>query len=286
MKWIYTITFMLVVLVGLASSVFATVFLDDFWSDGLRTTQNLPTESAWFSSSSGALAATPGSMNLSMGSSAIMVLTYYTTNSTSPVQLGIGDALTATFNLTFSGLAPTNSSQGLRIGLFDFADSSLSPKRVTVDGFSSSSQGAGVQGYALLQNMGPAFRSSSPMDVRKRTNLSSASLLGTSSDYTSLGTGPGNTGAFPGFSNGTNFILQITLQRTAANTMAITASWLNTANGATLITTVTDAGATNFNFDGIGLRPLTAASTATTIIFHETKVEFTPANTPASIVTD
>src|ERR1039457_7566358 len=183
MKWIYTITFMLVVLVGLASSVFATVFLDDFWSDCLRTTQNLPTESAWFASSSGSLAATPGSMNLSMGSSAILVLTYYTTNSTSPVQLGTGDALTATFNLTFSGLAASNTSQGFRIGLYDFADSSLSPKRVTVDGFSSSSQGAGVQGYALLQNMSPQFNNATPMDIRKRTTLSDSSLLGTSGDY-------------------------------------------------------------------------------------------------------
>src|ERR1017187_462576 len=286
MKRIYTITFMLVVLVGLARPSFATVYLDDFWSDGLRTAQNLPTESAWFASSSGSLAATPGSMNLSMGSSAIMVLTYYTTNSTSPVQLGIGDALTATFNLTFSGLAPTNSSQGFRIGLFDFADSTLSPKRVTADGFSSSSQGAGVQGYALLQNMSPQFNNATPMDIRKRTTLTDNSLLGTSSDYTSLGTGPGNVTAFPGFSNGTNYILQINLQRTAANTMAITASWLNTANGATLITSETDTGATDFNFDGIGLRPLTAASTATTITFQEAKIEFIPANTPATVTSD
>ena len=286
MKHLRKITLMLGVLFGLASPSFATVYLDDFWSDGLRTTQNLPTESAWFSSSSGALAATPGSMSLSMGGSAIMVLTYYTTNSTSPVQLGVGDALTATFNLTFSGLAASNTSQGLRIGLFDFADSTLSPKRVTADGFSSSSQGSGVQGYALFQNMGPAFNNSTPMDIRKRTTLSDSSLLGTSGDYTSLGTGPGNVSAFPGFSNGTNFILQITLQRTAANTMAITASWLNTASGASLITTETDTGATNFNFDGIGLRPLTAASTATTITFQEAKVEFIPANTPATVVTD
>ncbi|HXI82946.1 MAG TPA: immunoglobulin domain-containing protein [Verrucomicrobiae bacterium] len=286
MQRIYRIILMLVVLLGLTASNFATVYLDDFWSDGLRTTQNLPTESAWFASSSGSLAATPGSMNLSMGSSAILVLTYYTTNSTSPVQLGVGDALTATFNLTFSGLAASNTSQGFRIGLFDFADSTLSPKRVTADGFSSSSQGAGVQGYALLQNMSPQFNNSTPMDIRKRTTLTDNSLLGTSSDYTSLGTGPGNVTAFPGFSNGTNYILQITLQRTATNTMAITASWLNTANGATLITSETDTGATNFNFDGIGLRPLTAASTATTITFQEAKVEFIPANTPATVTSD
>src|SRR5580704_16197483 len=139
---------------GLAPAAFATVYLDDFWSDGSRSIQNLPTESAWFSSTSSALTATPGSMTLTLGGSADMVLTYYTTNSTSPVSLGIGDAITATFNLTFSGMAPLNSSQGFRIGIFDFADSTLSPKRVTADGFSSSSQGAGVQGYALLQSMG------------------------------------------------------------------------------------------------------------------------------------
>jgi pectate lyase len=286
MKQMHKITLILAALLALSSTGFATVYLDDFWADGSRSVQNLPTESAWFASSSGALAATPGSMTLSMGSSAIMVLTYYTTNSTSPVQLGVGDALTATFNLSFSGLAASNSSQGFRIGLFDFADSTLSPKRVTADGFSSSSQGAGVQGYALLQNMSPQFNNSAPMDIRKRTTLSDGSLMGTSGDYTSLGTGPGNVAAFPGFSNGTNYILQITLQRTAVNTMVITASWLNTANGATLITSETDTSATNFNFDGIGMRPLTAASTATTIKFQEAKVEFIPANTPASVVTD
>ena len=286
MKRTHKITLMLVALLVMASPGFATVYLDDFWADGSRSVQNLPTESAWFSSTSGALAATPGSMTLSMGGSAVMVLTYYTTNSTSPVQLGVGDALTATFNLTFSGLAPLNSSQGFRIGIFDFADSTLSPKRVTADGFSSSSQGGGVQGYALLQNMGSTFSNSTPMDVRKRTVLTNGSLLGTSSDFTSLGTGPGNISAFPGFSNGTNYILQITLQRTATNTMAITASWLNTASGASLITSVTDTSATNFNFDGIGLRPETADSTATTITFQEAKVEFIPANTPATVVTD
>jgi pectate lyase len=286
MKQMHKMTLMLVVLLGLASSGFATVYLDDFWADGSRVFQNLPTESAWFSSSSGTLVATPGSMSLSMGGSAILVLTYYTTNSTSPVQLGVGDALTATFNLSFSGLASSNSSQGFRIGLFDFADSTLSPKRVTADSFSSSSQGNGVQGYALLQNMSPQFNNSTPMDIRKRTVLTDGSLLGTSSDFTSLGTGPGNVPAFPGFSNGTNYILQITLQRTAANTMAITASWLNTANGATLITSEIDTSATNFNFDGIGMRPLTAASTATTITFQEAKVEFITANTPATVTSD
>jgi len=286
MKRIHKITLMLAALLGVASPGFATVYLDDFWADGSRSVQNPPTESAWFSSTGSALTATPGSMTLTLGGSADFVLTYYTTNSTSPVSLGIGDALTATFNLTFSGIAPLNSSLGFRFGIFDFADSTLSPKRVTADGFSSSSQGGGVQGYALLQNMGSTFSNSTPMDVRKRTNLSSSSLLGTSSDFTSLGTGPGNISAFPGFSNGTNFILQITLQRTAANTMAITASWLNTASGATLITTVIDSSATNFNFDGIGLRPQTAATTATTITFQEAKVEFIPANTPATVVTD
>ncbi len=286
MKNFSRLALVIAAMVGFALPSRATVYLDDFWGDGSRTIQNLPTESAWFTSSSGSLVATPGSMTLSMGGSAIMVLTYYTTNSTSPVQLNVGDALTATFNLTFSGVATTNSSVGFRIGLFDFADSTLSPKRVTADGFSSSSQGGGVQGYALFQNMETTFTNSSPMDIRKRTSLSDNSLLGTSGDYTSLGTGPGDTSAFPGFSNGTNYILQITLQRTATTTMAITASWLNTATGASLITTVTDTGAADFNFDGIGLRPLTAASTATTITFQEAKVEFIPANTPANVVTD
>ena len=146
-------------LIGYALPSHATVYLDDFWADGSRAIQNLPTESAWFATGSAITAAT-SNMTMNVGGSAVLVVTYFTTNSTTlPARLNVGDTLLATFDLTFTGLPGANSSEGFRIGLFDFYDSTLSPKRVTSDASLSSSSGLGngVQGYALFQNMATVF---------------------------------------------------------------------------------------------------------------------------------
>ena len=86
----------------------------------------------------------------------------------------VGDTLTASIKFTFNNVAPLNTSQNFRLGLFDFADSTLSPKWATADGFGTSSQGTGVQGYALFQNMGVTFNNASPMNLRKRTTATDA----------------------------------------------------------------------------------------------------------------
>jgi pectate lyase len=263
-----------------AAPVRATVLLDDTFADGTRNNTSLPTDAAWFASSGGSLTAAPGAMTLSMGSSAILGVCYFTTNAASQASLGVGDTLLATITFTFNGVAPSNSSQGFRIGLFDFG-----ANRVSADFSSSSSQGANVSGYALFQTMGAIFNNATPMDLRKRTTLTDTSLLGTSGDWTSLGTGPGNTNGFSGFTSGGQYTLQLSLQRTDVNSLQATATWLNIANGATLSTSETDSAATNFNFDGIALRPQTAATSSTNIVFNEVRVELLPAGTPPSIST-
>ena len=113
-----------------------------------------------------------------------MAITYFTTNGSAPVQLNVGDTLTTTFHFTFNGV-PTNSStsQGFKIGVFDFADGSNVPLRVSNDSFSSGSQGLFVQGYALFEKMYTVFYDDQPIDVRKRTTISDSNLLGTSSDW-------------------------------------------------------------------------------------------------------
>jgi pectate lyase len=258
----------------------ATVILDDTFADGTRNNTSLPTDAAWFASSGASLTATTGAMTLAMGSSAILGVSYFTTNAASQVSLGVGDTLVTTVTFTFNGVAPLNSSQGFRIGLCDFG-----ANRVSADFSSSSSQGANVPGYALFQTMGATFNNATPMDLRKRTTLTDTSLLGTGGDWTSLTTGPGNTNFFSGFTSGAQYNLQLSLQRTGANSVLITAAWLNLANGSTLVTWVTDNGASNFNFDGIALRPQTAATTATGIVFNEVRVELVPAGTSPSITT-
>jgi pectate lyase len=255
------------------------VVLDDTFADGKRNVQSLPTESAWYASSASALTAAPGAMTLTLGSSAVLGVTYFTPNATSPVSLSVGDTLSVTITYTFSSVAPQNSSQGFRLAACNFGTN-----RAAADFGSSSSQGGNVQGYGLFQTMGLTFNNATPTDIRKRTTLTDNSLLGTSGDWTSLGTGPGNTNNFPGFTNGLQYTLQITIQRTDVNTVVVSDTWLNSATGAILSTSVTDAGATNFNFDGIALRPQSAATTASSIVFNEVRVEYIAGSTPASIV--
>src|SRR6185503_624719 len=136
----------------------------------------------------------------------------------------------------------------------------------------SASQGNGVQGYALFQNMGAAFNPS-PMDLRKRTTLEDNSLLGTTSDWTSLARGPDSTNGFSGFSANTPCILQMVLQRTNSTSLFISVSWSNATTGERIVTSVTDTNATNFSFDGIAFRPQNAALTASTITFQEVTIE-------------
>ena len=259
--------------------------LDDTWLSGSRTIQNLPASSAWFTSSFGSLKAAPGAMTLTVGSS-VLILTYFTpTINSPPVTLNVGDTLTASINFTFNGL-PTlpSSSQGFRIGLFDFADGSNSPKRVSSDGMSSSSQGLNVAGYALFQKMYTSFSDTTPMAIRKRTSLSDASLLGSSGDYTTLASG-GDTNAFPGFANLTPYTLQFVLKRTSLTSMDITMSWSNQVTGAIQTVSTTDDPATNFSFDGIAFRPQNSSQAAVSNAFTEVKIEVTSVPVAPTIVT-
>ncbi|MGD0016181.1 MAG: hypothetical protein ABSC38_01495 [Verrucomicrobiia bacterium] len=265
---------------GLVLPGYATVLLDDTWADGTRTNQNLPKASAWYVSTGASVDAEANSMTWSPRSDGSMAITYFTTNATNPVKLDVGDALTVNIRFTFNGMASSNKSQGFRFGLVDFADSNLSPKRVSADGFDSGTQGDGVQGYGLFQNVGDAFQGSSPMSTRKRDASGSGSLLGSSKDWVSLSSTPKNVSLFPGFANGVQYNLQFVLQRTSTNSLLIGATWLNTATGATMSTWVTDDKATNFSFDGIGMRSQGADATAKTITISKIMVEVESASKP------
>ncbi len=266
----------------------AETVLDDTFADGTRNNQNLPTDAAWFVSTPVDWTTTTGAMTLAMPSGAIQGITYFGTNSSSPIHLNVGDTLTATIKFIFTNVAPLNTSQGFRVGVFDFADSTLSPKWATTDLSSNNGQGSGVQGYSLFQNMGLQFSGASPMDVRVRTNLTSSALLGTAGDHKSLATGPGSTNNFSGFTNGGQYTLQFALQRLDSTSLEVAVTWQNLATSASLTTSVTDNAASTFNFDGIALRPSGSGSSAASIIFNEVRVDVTTSGTgvPPSISLD
>src|ERR1043166_6944143 len=100
MKHRFSIVLLSAVIVGLAWPGYATVYLDDTWVDGTRNNTALPSNSAWYASSGASLTATSNSMNLAVGGTAILGITYFTTSTTSSVQLNVGDTLSATFALT------------------------------------------------------------------------------------------------------------------------------------------------------------------------------------------
>ena len=108
-------------------------------------------------------------------------------------------------------------------------------------------------------------------------------MLGTSGDYTSLGSGALMTNWFNGFVSGPQYSLQLSLLRSNSTTLVITALWRVVTNGASMTFSVTDTNATGFSFDGIGFRPSSASSTATNIIFNELKIDVTSAGSPPSI---
>ena len=194
--------------------------------------------------------------------------------------MGIGDTLKATVKLVLTGVAPANSAQGLRIGLFDFVDSTLSPPRVSTDGFAAASQGNGVQGYCLFQNMGTTFQNVTPADIKVRTNLLSVSLLATNTDFSSMsGTVASNN--FPGFTAGRQYVLTLTVSRTAVSSLAFTASWQDTTTGGTYSKSATNSSAASFRFDGLALWSQTAASAATNITLNEFKMDYIPATNNA-----
>jgi pectate lyase len=263
-----------------------TVLLYDTWSSGIRTNQNLPISSAWWASTNINLTAAPGTMTLTVGGSSVQAMTYFTPDSNSPpVELNIEDTLTATFKFMFDGVPPNgSSSQGFRIGLFNFADSTLSPQRVSADGFGSNSQGNGVQGYALFGKMYGTFSDTTPIDIKKRTNLSSSALLGTTGDWTTLIKDSLNTFAFPGFANLTPYSLQFVLRRTGLNSLMVSVTWSNMSTGATLSDSVTDNSASNFRFDGLAFRPQNNSQAPSTNQFTEVKVELASAPFAPTII--
>ena len=266
------------------------ILLDDTWASGTRTVQNLPASSTWWTSSvtHGPLSATVGTMTLGVDSSSSMIITYFTPDTNSPpITLNVGDTLRTTIRFVFNGVPPTGlTSQGFRFGLFDFADGSNVPKRVSSDSsFSSSSQGSFVSGYALFGKMYTQFADVNPIDIRKRTILGDVSLLGSSGDWTSLGNGPGNTNGFGGFANLTPYSLQFLFQRTSLTSTVVSVTWSNMSNSATLSVTTTDTAASSFSFDGIAYRPQNNLQAPATNEFNEVKVELISNPVAASIVT-
>jgi polygalacturonase len=288
MKRLSIVITTLVALVGLAVPSRATVYLDETnWTSANRTVQNLPGTSAWYSASTGSLTASSGAMRF-IGTGTGAAITYFTpTSSSLPAKLNVGDTLTANFLFTFNGItAVGTSSQGFRLGIFNNYDGSNSPPRVSADGspFSSSGQGSWVDGYALFLKIYGTFADDQPIDIKKRVNITSSSLMGTTGDFTTIGKPRLTNDQFTGFMDLTNYNFQTVIQRTGLGSATVTMTWSNLSNGATLSASGNDNVVTNFSFDTIEFRGSSGGQYPITNIFKQVKVEVTSSPVAASIV--
>ncbi len=272
---------------GAATSAVATltlvvnstnVFLNEHWLDGTRTDTSLPDESAWYANVASSLTAKTNSLiGMPDPASTVTWWTYFTSNSASLAQLKVSDSLRLTLAFTTSGVNASNSSKGLRLGLFN----SSGGTRTTVDG--SNPGGANHKGIMANLNFGQTFGSG--MQFLERTNLASANLLSTVADFSSdpsaITTLGGPSPGDAGFSNGVPYVMQLLATRNP-NSLDLSLAFSCTNGWNTSLTgTWTDTNFLTTAFDMFVFRPALQAQTATNFTFTEFKVEvLAPNNRP------
>jgi hypothetical protein len=200
--------------------------------------------------------------------------TYFTSNSAAPVQLKLSDSLRLTLAFTTSGVNASNSSKGLRIGLFN----SSGGTKTVADG--ASPNGTNHSGFMANLNFGQTFGSG--FQFLERTNLSSANLISTTADYSSdsasISTFGGPAAGDAGFSNGVPYVMQLIATRNA-NTVGLSLTLTGTNGWSNSITgTWADTNFLTTAFDTFVFRPALQAQTSTNFTFTECKVEVVAPN--------
>jgi pectate lyase len=283
---------------GMVLPGYATVLVSNVWNTGVRSypAYNNPNspysemgvdynssgdfESAWFIGGNATATVTPGHLNLgepSSGSSASY--TTYFTPETSPVNLaGAGDQLKITWVFTPSGVnSGSTSSSGLRLAMVD----SPPAARLISDG---SPDTGTYTGYGVFMNMATTLGSSSSFQLMERN--ASGAFLSDSGTWTKLANGAGKN--VTGYASGTPYTFVMTFTRNASDGLDITATMtggsLNNTGSASV--SYSDSTPNSFTFDTFGLRPSSAADSASSFDTTLFEVEFIPGATPPSITTD
>ena len=256
------------------------LYLDDRWLDGSRTNTLLPADAAWFASTVASLTALTNRLVASPDPNVTLNWwTYFTPNAAGPAQLSVSDILRVTLAFTPGGVNASNSSRGLRFGLYN----SAAGTRTVVDG--ANPGGTSYTGYMMELNLGQTFGGTSisnTMIFQKRTNLPSSNLIGTVNDYMVLNTG-GPARGTPGFSNGVPYVLQLVVKRNT-NSVDLSATISNT-NGWSISFTGTDTTNLTSAFDTFVIRAATNGFTSTNLTITQFKVELTATNNhpPAAV---
>ena len=216
------------------------------------------------------------------GSGSSLWLGYFTESNALPVHLAVGKLMKVTLPFTISSFSQHTNNSSLRIGLYDYFDGAV---RVGADSATlggSRGNGNNVRGYLLNLDLGPTFSVSSPVQLLARNFLLDDNLQGSISDFESFGSGPAG-GGYEGataFQAGTQYTLELTVNRTGVNVCDVTANI--TGGGTNWSHTITDTNYAYHRFDSIAFRPNSLQTTADQFNFPEFKVEVQSTSIPVT----
>jgi hypothetical protein len=250
-----------------------------FSENGVDFDSDLDLESVWLQGGTGTLnPVEPGGplRGTPLASSASWT-TYFTPES-APVNLSAaGHQLKVTWIFKPSGVANDdmqNTGQNFRLAVVD----SPAGNRLFVPGSPQGNvAGETYDGYAMFMNMDQTLRRSSPFSLMKRVAGDNLGFLSASGAWASL-IDDGATGN-PGYVSDTTYTYTMTITRNALDGLDIVSRMegvgLGPGNQGFLQVMFTDASPTKFTFDTFGIRPSSAATTATTFDTASFRVELT-----------
>ena len=190
-----------------------------------------------------------------------------------PVHLAVGSTMKLTIPFTPSDFNSFTNNSSLRFGLFDYADGGT---RVVADDATaggSAGNGNNVRVYMLSLDFGTNFTANSPQQLLVRNILNDNNLMGSSSDFMSLGSGPSGGGFSnaPSFMAGTQYTMVFSVTRNDVNSVIITNS--STGGGTNWTFSVTDTNFAYHRFDAFGMRPNSLETSAGSFVVPNFKVE-------------
>ena len=190
-----------------------------------------------------------------------------------PVHLAVGNTMKLTISFTPSGFNSFTNNSSLRFGLFDYADGGT---RVIADDTTaggSTGNGNNVRGYMMSLDFGPTFTVNSPQSLLARNVLNDNNLMGSTSDFMSLGSGPSGGGFSnaPAFQAQTPYTMVFSVTRNDVNSVILTNSI--TGGGTNWTFSVTETNFAYHRFDAFGLRPNSLETSADSFSVPNFKVE-------------
>lgn len=254
----------------------ADVLLDDSWADGSRAESKRPAEAAVMVGRPADVAVSARSLSTKMGESSQKIWVYFTDGE--PVTLKDGETLTASVSFILRGKLEPTTSRNFRFGVFHDATDPRVETDVNSDAGGDAAPWKDSQGYAVqILLTGDANTYTKPLDLGKRVNEESQSLLGTSGDYAKM------SGGTPApIESDKEYTATLAIKRVSAKHNDITtslsqgdqqlATWSLSDNGSSL-----GAAAPCDKFDQLFIRISDGATTAERIDFTNFKVEVTGA---------